>query len=482
MVLSSAQGSTPEGRSGTRAWVHDGNAALLTDLYELKMVQAYLRQGMTDTAVFDLFARRLPATRNFLVAGGLDDALHFLETLSFSEEARSYLAALPEFDRRFVDELAGFRFQGDVYAVPEGTVVFAEEPILEVVAPLPQAQLVEAFLLNQVHYQTLVASKAARVVLAARGKPVVEFGLRRAHGTDAGMKAARAAFIGGAAGTSNVLAAQLYGIPASGTMAHSYVEAHDDEGDAFRAYARLYPETVLLADTYDTEAGVREVVRVAQEWGPDFRVSAIRLDSGDLLALSKQARAILDAAGLRRVGIVASSNLDEYAIARLEESGAPVDAYAVGTHLGVSEDAPHFDSAYKLVAYAGRGRMKLSPNKSVLPGRKQLFRSEEDGLAVRDVIALHDEPAGEQRAGRPLLVPVMRKGHRLPAGEATLQESKERAAAELAALPERLRSLEQAQPPYPVAISDALAAERDSVRRSIEEMLARRADPTRGDG
>lgn len=475
MVLSSPQGSRPQEPASARAWVHSGNAALLTDLYELKMVQAYLREGLTETAVFDLFARRLPETRNFLVAAGLDDALHFLETLSFSEEARAYLAALPEFDREFTDALAKFRFAGDVHAVPEGTVVFANEPILEVLGPLPQAQLVEAFLLNQIHYQTLVASKAARVVQAASGKPVIEFGLRRTHGTDAGMKAARAAFIGGAAGTSNVLASQVYDIPASGTMAHSYIEAHENEAQAFREYASLYPETVLLADTYDTLAGVNEVVRLAAEMGRGFRVSAIRLDSGDLLTLSKKARAMLDAAGLQRVGIVASSNLDEYAIARLEACDAPIDAYAVGTHMGVSEDAPHFDSAYKLAEYAGRGRMKLSPNKSILPGRKQVFRAEKNGIATHDTIARHDE----RLAGRPLLAPVMRHGQRLPAGSDSLRTARDRAAAEIAALPANLRSLTQAQPPYPVEMSTALEAERASVRQSIEKMLLQRAQVNR---
>ena len=470
MVLSSPKRSRSQEHGSARAWIHDGNAALLTDLYQLKMVQAYLREGLTETAVFDLFARRLPKTRNFLVAAGLDDALHFLETLSFSEEAREYLASLPEFEREFVDELASFRFEGDVYAVPEGTVVFADEPILEVLGPLPQAQLVETFLLNQIHYQTLIASKAARVVQEACGKPVIEFGMRRTHGTDAGMKAARAAFIGGAAGTSNVLAAQVYDIPASGTMAHSYIEAHESEAQAFRQYASLYPETVLLADTYDTLAGVGEVVRLAAEVGRDFRVSAIRLDSGDLLALSKQARVMLDAAGLQRVGIVASSNLDEYAIARLEASGAPVDAYAVGTHMGVSEDAPHFDSAYKLTEYAGRSRMKLSPNKSVLPGRKQVFRSEENGTATRDTIARY----GERLAGRPLLMPVMRHGQRLPVGSGSLHTARDRAAAEIAALPANLRSLTQAQPPYPVDTSTTLETERAAVRQSIEETLVQR--------
>ena len=475
MVLSSPQRPRPQEHGSARSWVHSGNAALLTDLYELKMVQAYLREGLTETAVFDLFARRLPETRNFLVAAGLDDALHFLETLSFSEGAREYLASLPEFDREFADALAGFRFEGDVYAVPEGTVVFANEPILAVIGPLPQAQLVEAFLLNQIHYQTLVASKAARVVQAAGGKPVIEFGLRRTHGTDAGMKAARAAFIGGAAGTSNVLAAQVYDIPASGTMAHSYIEAHENEAQAFREYASLYPETVLLADTYDTLAGVSEVVRLAAEMGQDFHVSAIRLDSGDLLALSKKARAMLDAAGLQRVGIVASSDLDEYAIAHLEACHAPIDAYAVGTRMGVSEDAPYFDSAYKLTEYAGRGRMKLSSNKSVLPGRKQVFRAEENGIATGDTIARHDE----RLAGRPLLVSVMRHGQRLPAGSDSLRTARDRAAAEIAALPANLRSLEQAQPPYPVHMSAALEAERALVRQSIEKTRRQRANMNR---
>ena len=456
-----------EGVSPRRAWVTDANAALLTDLYQLKMLQAYLREGLVETAVFDLFARRLPRQRNYLVAAGLDDALHYLETMTFSAEALEYIASLPQFSREFVDYLATFRFRGDVYAAPEGTVVFAEEPIIEVVAPVHEAQLVESFLLNQIHFQTVVASKAARVVSAAGGRPVIEFGLRRLHGTDAGMKAARAAYIAGVAATSNVLAAQVYGIEPSGTMAHSYIEAHEDEYSAFREYVALYPDTVLLVDTYDTLHSVREVVRLARELGPEFRLSAIRLDSGDIATLAKDARQILDEGGLPQVEIFVSGSLDEYIVAELLEKGAPIDAFAVGTHMGISADAPYVDSAYKLVAYGGRGRMKLSTGKTILPGRKQVFRTGEGSDDAHDVIALHEETL----PGRPLLLPVMRGGKRLPAGRATLSEARDFARDELARLPARLHSLAPADPAYRVETSPALGAERDRIRQDIERAI-----------
>lgn len=436
-------------------WIIDEeNAALLTDLYQLTMLQAYWREGMEGEAVFSLFVRELPRTRNYLLACGLDDALRYLETLQFTPDALEYLGSLPWFSREFLDWLSGFRFTGDVYAVPEGTPVFAQEPILEVVAPLPQAQLAETFLMNQVHLQTLLASKAARVVWAAQGRSVVDFGLRRVHGTDAGLKAARAFYIAGVRATSNVLAAQVYGLPVTGTMAHSYIQAHDDEMDAFRAFAGLYPETILLVDTYDTLAGVRRVVELARELGERFRVRGIRLDSGDLAALAHEARRILDEAGLQRVEIFASGGLDEYQIAELVAAGAPITGFGVGTRMGVSADAPHLDIAYKLSAYEGTGRLKLSPGKQILPGRKQVFRVEEDGRAVRDVIARADE----NLAGRPLLHRVMEAGRRLADGRVTLEAARQRARDELGRLPEHILALEPADPPYPVQLSEGLAA------------------------
>jgi nicotinate phosphoribosyltransferase len=435
--------------------------ALLTDLYELTMLEAYFEQGMRETAVFSLFVRRLPEQRNYLLACGLDDVLSFLETLSFDAAALTYLGSLGRFSDRFLGHLEQLRFTGDVYAVPEGTPVFALEPILEISAPIAEAQLVETFVMNQIHLQTLLASKAARVVEAAQGRPVVDFGLRRIHGIDAGVKAARAFHIAGVSATSNVAAGQAYGLRLAGTLAHSYIQAHEEEYEAFRAFARLYPDTVLLVDTYDTLAGVRKVVELAAEMGPAFRVSAVRLDSGDLGGLALEARRILDAAGLHRVGIFASGGLDEDQIDRLLAAGAPIDGFGVGTEMGVSRDVPALDIAYKLVQYADRARLKLSAGKEVLPGRKQVFRVEHDGLADHDILACHDEPSH----GRPLLEQVMRDGVRLPAGRIRLEDSRARAKVEIAGLPPRLRRIQPAQPPYQVVVSRSLAALGDEVRR-----------------
>jgi nicotinate phosphoribosyltransferase len=438
-------------------WVHDGNVALLTDLYELTMLHAYWREGMDDEAVFSLFARKLPPERSYLLACGLDDALRFLEELRFSRESLEYLATLPYFSKEFLSWLEGFRFRGSVYAVPEGTPVFGGEPLLEVVASLPEAQLAESFVMNQVHFQTVVASKASRVVAAAEGRTVVDFGLRRIHGADAGLKAARAFHVAGVDATSNVLAGQVYGIPVAGTMAHSYVQAHESELDAFRRFAELYPETMLLVDTYDTLEGVRNVVRLAKELGEGFRVRGIRLDSGDLGSLARESRRILDEAGLERVSLFASGGLDEREIARLSREAPSIGGFGVGTRMGVSEDAPALDMAYKATAYAGRGRLKLSPGKAILPGQKQVFRVEENGEAVKDVIARHDEAL----PGRPLLRRVMAGGKRLDSHVRSLDAIRENAARELARLPARLRALSDSAPPYPVEVSEALRADRD---------------------
>ena len=439
-----------------------GAAALLTDLYQLTMLQAYFREGLSEPAVFSLHFRRLPAARNYVLACGLDDALRYLETLHFDDAAIRHLRSLGGFRDDFLDWLRALRFRGDVHAVPEGTPVFPDEPLLEVVASLPEAQLAETFLMNQVHFQSVAASKASRVVTAARGHAVVDFGLRRTPGTDAGLKVARAFYLAGGSATSNVLAGKLYGIPTAGTMAHSYIEAHDREADAFRSFAELYPGTTLLVDTYDTLEGVRRVVALAKEQGDAFRVGAVRLDSGDLAELSVQARRLLDAAGLRQVAIFASGGLDEYAIRDLLDHGAPIDAFGVGTRMGVASDAPSLDMAYKLAAYAGRGRLKTSPGKRTLPGRKQIFRVEEGGVAVRDVLGRHDEAL----PGRPLLQPVMRGGERLAAGRSELATLRAGAAAELARLPERIRALEPAERSYRVELSEALA-------RDLREVTAR---------
>lgn len=440
-------------------WVTDDNVALLTDLYQLTMLQAYWNEGMDDEAVFSLFFRRLPRHRNYMLACGLDDALRFLESFRFSDDARDYLATLGHFRDDFLDWLGDLRFEGDVYAMPEGTPVFPDEPILEVVAPIAQAQIAETFLMNQVHHQTVVASKAARVVSAARGRAVVDFGLRRMHGADAGIKAARAFHVAGLTATSNVLAGRLYDVPVTGTMAHSYVQAHDDETVAFRAFAELYPETTLLVDTYDTLEGVEKIVELAREFGDEFRIGAIRLDSGDLGELAKGSRKILDDAGLNEVEIFASGGLDEWKIKELVDRNAPIDGFGVGTGLGVSKDAPSLDIAYKLTSYGGKGRLKLAEGKSILPGRKQVFRSERDGVATRDVLARWDE----EHDGRPLLRRVMRNGRRTAAGRDELETARNRAAEEIAKLPERIRALEDADPPYPVEASDTLNDYQDEV-------------------
>jgi nicotinate phosphoribosyltransferase len=444
-------------------WVNHENMGLLVDQYELTMLRAYHAEGLMERAVFSLFVRRLPEGRNYLLACGLDTALELLERLHFPADAVEYLAGRREFDRAFAQWLAGLRFTGDVWAVPEGTPVFPNEPLLEVEASLPEAQLVETLLMNQMHLQTVLASKAARVKHAAGPRLVVDFGLRRMHGADAGLKAARAFHVAGIDATSNVLAGRVYGVPVTGTMAHSYIQAHRDELEAFRAFARLYPTTILLVDTYDTLEGVRNVVRLARELGDDFHVRGIRLDSGDLGELARRSRAILDEAGLEDVEIFASGGLDEWSIQDLAREGAPIDGFGVGTGMGVSQDAPALDIAYKLTEYAGEGRLKLSSDKSILPGRKQIFRVDKDGRAVKDVLARE----GERHEGRPLLTQVMKDGRRLSSGSVSLEGARERARAETATLPDRLLALEPARPPYEVEVSRALEEYRARVEEEV---------------
>lgn len=453
---------TPPHRSHPPVLVTEGDLALLTDLYELTMLEAYLEERLVEEATFSLFFRRTPK-RSYGIACGLADALSALEQIDFSGAALAWLGETFGLSERTLAWLASFRFTGDVWAMPEGTPVFPNEPLLEVVAPLPEAQLVETLLLNQLHLQTLLASKAARVVEAAGGRPVLDFGLRRMHGFDAGLKSARAFYVAGVAGTSNVLAGRRYGIPVGGTMAHSYIEAHDDERAALAAFSRIWPETVLLVDTYDTLEGVRRVIELAAQRGEGFRVRGVRLDSGDLGELARHTRTLLDEAGLQEVQIIVSGGLDEWQVRELVRSGAPVDVFGVGTAMGVSDDAPSLDLAYKLTAYAGVGRMKVASGKSTLPGKKQVFRQEEEGVAVRDVISRADE----EHAGRPLLVKVMEGGRRLPAADAALEASRALCARERARLPERLKRLEPADPPFPVDVSGPLAEEQREVLRRL---------------
>jgi nicotinate phosphoribosyltransferase len=415
------------------------------------MAQAYWREGMLDEAVFSLFVRRLPPERNYLLACGLGDVLDYLERFRFHGDALAWLSRSQHFRPDFLEWLGRLRFKGEVYAPPEGTPVFANEPLLEVRASLPEAQLIETMVLNFVNLQTILATKAARMVHAARNRTIVDFGLRRAHGTDAGMRGARAFYVGGVHATSNMLAGRVYGIPVAGTMAHSYIQAHVNESEAFHRFAELYPDTTLLVDTYDSLKGVRRVIRLADELGTAFQVRAIRLDSGNLGELAGAARRLLDQAGLGRVGIFASGGLDEHRIAELVQDGAPIDGFGVGTDLAVARDAPALDIVYKLTSYAGEGRLKLSPGKATLPGPKQVFRRESSGRAVEDVIGR----AGESLPGRPLLRQVMRNGRRIDPPE-PISQARARAAEELARLPQPLHSLRAADAGYPVRLSEGL--------------------------
>ncbi|MCX4186637.1 nicotinate phosphoribosyltransferase [Methylophaga sp. OBS4] len=437
--------------------------ALFTDLYELTMLQAYFDEEMMEDAVFSLAVRNLPARRNFLLTCGLDTVLSYLENLQFNSENIAYLRSLGQFSERFLSWLLDFRFTGEVRAVAEGTPIFANEPILEVTAPLPQAQLIETFVMNQIHLQTVLASKALRMVAAAKGRPVVDFGARRIHGIDAAMKAARSYHISGIAATSNVLAGQRYDIPITGTMAHSYIQAHEDEAAAFSAFAEIYPQTVILVDTYDTIAAVYKVIELAKTLGDKFQARAVRLDSGDLLTLSRETRQVLDAAGLNQVEIFVSGGLDEDKIAKLVAADAPIDGFGVGTDMGVSSDAPAMDIAYKLCEYADKGRLKLSSGKPILPGSKQIFRLEQDNQDVRDVIAR----ASEDLPGRPLLETVMRNGKRLPAGKVNLDTIRNYAQAQIGRLPVSIRQITVADPPYPVEVSKELANFQKKVAQQV---------------
>jgi nicotinate phosphoribosyltransferase len=424
--------------------------ALRTDLYELNMAVSYLRRDMTGPATFSLFVRGVPKQRGFLVAAGLERCLDDLEAFSFEDEDLAYLASIG-FDDRALQDLAGLRFDGEVWAMPEGTIVHGGEPILEVTAPIPVAQLVETSLLNRITLQTTIASKAARYVLAADGKGLVDFALRRAHGIEAAEAVARVSAIVGFAATSNVDAARRLGLPVAGTMAHSFVEAFDSEEDAFRAFAHDHPtRTTFLVDTYDTTNGVRNAIEIARELGIADGVG-VRLDSGNLDQLAREARAILDDAGMPNARIFASGGLDEHEVAELVRAGAPVDAFGIGTQLGVAADAPYLDTVYKLVEYDGRPAMKLSAAKATAPGRKQVWRTGGED----DLLALRDEPA--PGAGwRALLEPVMRHGRRV-SPDPSIARMRERFRADLEQLPAKATRL--AHPEHVlVRTSEALTA------------------------
>ncbi len=426
---------------------------LLTDRYQLTMLQAYWQHGMHETAVFEFFVRRLPAQRNFLVAAGLDQALAYLEESAFSSEDIEWLAQTQQFQPGFLRWLKEVRFTGDVNAMPEGTVFFAEEPILQVIAPLPEAQLVETRLINLLNFQTAIASKAVRSVLAASGKLLVEFGLRRAHGAEAALMAARASYVAGFQGTSNVLAGKLFGIPLFGTMAHSFIQAHDDEMTAFEHFADANSrDIVLLIDSYDIEAAATKVVQLAPTLKErDIRINGVRIDSGDLGQNAGKVRGILDEAGLRDVTIFASGDIDEYGLRELVGNQVPIDGFGIGTRLDTLSDAPYLECAYKLQEYADRPRRKRSEGKASWPGRKQVFRRLDrfDRIAG-DILTL----SHEKQEAEPLLVPVMREGKRL-ASPRPLPALREFTANQLSRLPDRLRTIDRSEP-FKVAISESL--------------------------
>jgi nicotinate phosphoribosyltransferase len=432
--------------------------SLLTDQYELAMAASYHRREMNQPAIFELFPRRLPPHRTWLLAAGLGPTLRLISELRFGPRELEYLGAIG-FAAEFLDYLSRFRFSGEVHAIPEGTVCFANEPLLRVTGPRIEAQLLETLLLNQINFQTLVATKAARVVLAAGGgepgggESVIDFSPRRDHGVDAAMKVARSAAVAGCGGTSNVAAAMRYGLRSVGTMAHSYVMSYERERDAFRAFMEDFPDnTVMLVDTYDSIEGVRNAIAASRETGVELQ--AIRLDSGDLLRLSREARGILDSEGMRSTRVVASGDLEERRITELVAAGAPIDLWGVGTELGTSRDSPVVNGVYKLVAHRldgeWRGVWKHSPHKATHPGAKQVYRSYDDGTMVGDVIAAEDEQPG----GEPLLVEAMRGGEVVH--EESLDELRARTAAQLEALPVELRPPEDDVDPYPVAYSERL--------------------------
>lgn len=435
--------------------MNPSTSALLTDLYQLTMLQAYLDREMNEEAVFEFFLRRLPPNRQFLIAAGLEQVLTFLCDLHVTSEELSWLEQTGRFSPGLLRYLETLRFTGDVDAMPEGTLFFPNEPILRVAAPIPLAQLVETRIMNLLNFQTMIASKAARSVLVAEGKPIIDFGLRRAHGAEAGLLAARSSYLAGFAGTATVLAGMQYGIPIYGTMAHSFVQAHKDEVAAFEHFAHAQPDNVvLLIDTYDTEAAAHRVVALAPELKKKgILVKGVRLDSGDLADHARKVRRILDEGGFREAQILASGNLDEYRLQVLVASGAPIDSFAVGTAMTTSADAPSLDCVYKLQEYAGRPCRKRSEGKATWPGRKQVYRRlAATGLLAQDIVTT----AGDVQEGEPLLQSMMKAGRRL-APSPPLQEIRDHLTAHLAQLPDHLKRLE-AGAPYEVRISQALQA------------------------
>ena len=439
------------------------NSALQTDLYELTMAAAYFENGLNRPATFELFVRSLPDDRGYLVAAGLEQALYYLENFSFNSEQIDFLREQPTFShvsREFFRFLSAVRFTGEVWAMDEGTPVFPSEPLLRVTAPAIEAQLVETYLLSTLAFQTSIATKAARSVYSARGRPVLEFGSRRAHGPDAAVLAARAAYIGGCAGSSNVEASHRFQIPMFGTLAHSFISSYEREEDSFRDFARVFPnDVVILLDTYDTLAAIDKIALIG------LRPSGVRLDSGDLASLSKQVRQRLDRYGLHQTKIVASSDLDEHAIAALLGAGAPIDVFGVGTALATSKDAPALGGVYKLVEFDGQPRAKLSENEEKIsyPGRKQVFRFSDSGTYSRDLVALEHE---EYLGAHPLLIPVMRSGQRVKP-VVRLADVCRRTMEQLDKLPATVRQL-RSPARYPVEISASIEHMLDGIRLRLK--------------
>jgi nicotinate phosphoribosyltransferase len=437
-------------------FVNEDNMSLLTDFYELTMCASYFEEGKNEPATFDLFIRKLPPNRSYFVFAGLEQVLLFLNNIKFGEQELEYLRKC-KMKKDFLNYLRTFKFTGEVWSVPEGTIVFPNEPLIRVTAPIIEAQLIETFILNTVNLQTTIATKASRVVCAAQGRPIVEFGLRRTQGTDAGMKAARCSYLAGCNGTSNVLAGMKYGIPIFGTMAHSYIMFFDKEIDSFRAFARTFPEdSTLLIDTYDDLKGAENAAKVAKEMETQgFKLSSVRLDSGDLASLSKKVRKLLDSRGLDYIKIFASGDLDEYAVEDLLRKGAEIDAFGVGTRMSTSFDRPYVDVVYKLSGKVECGdfvpTMKLSKGKITLPGRKQIFRQRDGaGKYSKDIVALE----GERIEGQKLLLKII-ENRKLVYDIPSLEETRRFMLRDLSELPEKYRNLKEA-PTYPVELSPKL--------------------------
>lgn len=438
-------------------------STLLTDFYQLTMMQAYYDHGLEDEAVFEFFVRKLPAERKFFVACGLEQVIEYLENVRFSDADIDFLRRDGRFNDNFLNRIKDFRFTGSVHAMPEGTIFFTDEPIIRVAAPLPVAQLVETRIINILQFQSMVASKAVRMKQIMPEKMLVDYGLRRSHGAEAGILAARASYLAGFTGTATVAAGMEFSIPVYGTMAHSFIQSHLSERKAFTDFAVSHPDnTVLLLDTYDTIQAAHKVVDLAKDFAKkNIKIKGVRLDSGDMIELSKQVRKILDDGGLHDVSIFASGNLDEYALRRYRDEDAAVDGFGIGTKMNTSADAPYMDCAYKLVEYAGQGRRKLSLNKATWAGRKQVFRRfTDDGTMNGDTMCLeHEQPPGEK-----LIQPVMAQGKRI-SELPTLDESRSYLLAQLKTIPKALLPDSADEYRYPVQQSEELIAYCEEVSR-----------------